>query len=547
MLWKIKISLNKFSNLSLSILSGILIFLSFPKFLVPQVNSILGFLMFVPLFLTIFNIKTHNSRSYKTFFFSFLSGIIGYCGIFYWIVPTFKVAGENQFLGIVGTVLLSYYCSLYLVIFCTGIKPEFNFLVILKFASLWVILETIRANIFSGFPWMLVGYTQYSFLYFIQLAEFGGVYIISFLVILVNLILANIIFFSIKNFKQYKFKIISNLFFIITIFFVVTIYGQKRISEINSKIYSSNTKLNIILLQGNIDQYKKWDTKYRNEILSSYSQLISDSIFQLSTFNSKNSTLYIWPESAIPGWLLEEYKLYDWLKELVIKTNSYHLVGTIFYDENKNEDKYYNGAILFNNEAEIIQKYSKIHLVPFGEYVPLRKFLAKYISTINELGEFTKGKEFTIFKISDYVSTPDNLNQTTNNGMTFSTLICYESIFPELTCKFVKNGAKFLVNITNDAWYLKTSAPYQLFIFNIFRAVENRTFVLRSANTGISGLISPTGEVLEKTKIFTTKYLIKKINLYHEQTFYTKNSHLLWLIYLGLYLVCRIFILQKKL
>ena len=578
-----KIRANLWQNICLSILSGILILLSFPKFASPQLNSIFSFVMFVPLFIAIFNTKTFNLNirafSLSTFYFSLLTSIIGYCGIFYWVVPTFKVAGENQLVGSLATFLLAFYCSLYLIIFCYNLKAELSIKNILQSASFWVLLEIVRGNILSGFPWMLVGYSQYNFLSFIQIAEFGGVYLISFVVIMVNLILANTIFFAIKDFKRYKLKIFVSITFLIITFFLITNYGQKRINNLNYKISSSKEKLNIILLQGNIDQYKKWDNQYRNEILNNYSALVSSANSVLHTSYSILPTLFVWPESSVPGWLLEEKDLYNWFKNLVIKTNSYHLVGTVFYGEAKNMDEYYNGAILFNPEGNILQKYAKIHLVPFGEYVPFRNFLSKYIKTINELGEFTSGKEFTVFKLkvqgekfppkaeppqaekvksdvkSHSVLDTKSINpkiKSTTQPITFSTLICYESIFPELTSKFVtnafaSNGAEFLVNITNDAWYLKTSAPYQLFIFNIFRAIENRTFVLRSANTGISGIISPTGKVLQKTELFTTEYLMKELNLYYEPTFYTKNNHLIWLIFLGLYLICKIFTSKTKL
>jgi len=507
----------------LAVASGIFLFFSFPKF----GNKIFAWFSFLPLifsFLLISNVK-------KVIILSFITGVIGYCGILYWIVPTFVVAGEHWIFGLISTVLLSLYCSFYIAVFCLFIYfykqiSKLNIFFLISSSSLWVILEYIRSVLFTGFPWALLGYSQYDNLPLIQISEYSGVYGISFVVIFVNLAVAVIIFNSVVE-KQSVLQIFKNVFILVCFYIVLHIYGSNVLKTVWKNVNNTDKETyNVILLQGNIDQYKKWDQQYKLEIMQKYSNLVLKSC---NNIDEKNySCIFIWPESSVPGWLFEEKFLFDWVLSLVRLTNinfrSYHLIGTVRMGKSYNE--YYNSAVLFSfkeGKINFDKIYDKIHLVPFGEYVPLRRILKKFIKTVNELGEFTAGKDYTVFEIDKTIK--------------FSVLICYESIFPELTSRFVRKGANFLANITNDAWFLKTSAPYQHFIFNIFRAVENRCFLFRAANTGISAVISPTGEVLNKTNLFEDASLITQTNFYHKKTFYTKFAEWLWIFYFVLFLL----------
>ena len=160
------------------------------------------------------------------------------------------------------------------------------------------------------------------------------------------------------------------------------------------------------------------------------------------------------------------------------------------------EIKYYNSAFLISSGGEIIGKYDKIHLVPFGEYVPLKKYLPFIHKLVVGVGDFSSGKWLQPLEF---------------DGNSFGVLICFESIFPELARGFIKEGAGFLINITNDAWFGKTSAPYQHFSQAVFRAVENKVFLIRAANTGISGVVDPVGRVKLKSGIFTREDMVDTI------------------------------------
>lgn len=518
----------------LNLLSGILFFLSFPKF----GHGIFAWFCFVPSLLVLFYLKNTQVSLKKIFLLGVAFGIAGYCGLLYWIVPTFVVAGENVIFGVIAVILLSLYCSLYyslFYIFSFYVQKINLFFYSLLLSCLWILLEYLKSFLFSGFPWMLLGYSQYENLKMIQIAEYFGVYGVSFILIFFNVFLTRALYelFLKKKFLEFIFRISLLSFFIL----LVNIYGHNRIKTINEKIKKINNKLTVAILQGNIDQYKKWDKQYIDYIMNTYSELVFLSHKEIEE-KKHNLVLYIWPESSAPGCVLQEDYLYNWIVSLVKLTNtkkiiSYHLVGSIRKGNKK--DEYYNSAMLFefkNSKVIVRQIYDKIHLVPFGEYVPLRSVLGKFISTVNELGEFTEGKRNVVFRLNA-------------KEMRFSTLICYESVFPELTKKFVINGAKFLVNITNDAWFLKTSAPYQHFIFNIFRAIENRCYLIRAANTGISSIIYPTGYVYKKTNLFETTKIVDVINIYHEDTFYTKYGEYLWLMYLAGFLLLTIFLYKK--
>jgi apolipoprotein N-acyltransferase len=255
--------------------------------------------------------------------------------------------------------------------------------------------------------------------------------------------------------------------------------------------------IRIAVLQGNIEQNMKWNELYRERIMDVYGSLVSRAKKEF------NPDIILWPESSVPGYVLSSELLQRWMKRLIDESRCYHLVGAVSYSEKK----FYNCIMLFSPDAVMSNSYAKMHLVPFGETVPLKSFLSKYIKTLNELGDFSPGRNYSIFRLP-YAPIVGN--------------VCFESIFPYISRNLTKNGAQILVNVTNDGWYLKTSAPYQHFMFNIFRAVENRRMLVRSANTGISGLIDENGRVVSRSAIFEELYLGVTVRPNSRITFYTR-------------------------
>jgi apolipoprotein N-acyltransferase len=279
------------------------------------------------------------------------------------------------------------------------------------------------------------------------------------------------------------------------------LYGAVRIPEVN-KLPDKAGKIRISILQGNIPQELKWNKEADQFIFERYLSL-NDAV-------SKDSPgLIIWPEASLPVILEEDPEYFAAVKELAKKNNTSLLIGAVTLRGND----YYNSAILVSNKGLQLERYDKIHLVPFGEYIPLKKIFP-FLATVVPIGDIAAGKDYTIFTLGK--------NK-------FSVLICFEDLFPELSREFRRRGAEFLVNITNDGWYKYSTAPYQHLQASVFRAVENRLPLARSANTGISAFIYPDGRIISRIKdskgkdIFVTGFDTKEINvLPTKQTFYTR-------------------------
>ncbi len=265
---------------------------------------------------------------------------------------------------------------------------------------------------------------------------------------------------------------------------------------------SPNRAVSVALLQGDIDQYKKWNKAFVEEIKKTFEGLVDEA-------GKAKPDLMIWPETSVPGYLLQDPSLHDWLQKLVRRSQTYHLIGTPIM----NGRDAYNSSFSIDPKGNFISEYDKIHLVPFGEVVPFASFLGrfKFISILNELGGFTAGKRSPVLNAG---AIPMGVN------------ICYEAIFPNLVRQSVREGAQVIVNLTNDGWYMKSAEPYQHWAPNVFRAVENSRFVVRADNTGISGIIDPAGRVVASSTIFEPMVITGTIEPSTNLTFYTRFGDL---------------------
>ncbi len=340
---------------------------------------------------------------------------------------------------------------------------------ILTIPCLWVILEFLKENVWCGFGWLNIGYSQYKNFDLIQIADLFGSKSISFLVVMVNVLLCEIILLLVQK-KILKWivlkRMIKKISLALCCFIFCYLYSSYKTKIFASAIEPANGDfLKVSLVQPNISQDEKWDDKYADSII----QRLKD----LGSRGSKNG-LVIYPEAAWPFTI--DMDDTGRIKQVMKSIERDIVIGAVTKDKNK----FYNTALFFDHKEGLIDYYRKIKLVPFGEYVPFRKYLS-FISAINLIGDMDRGSKYVRFSYK-------NKN--------FSTLICFEDVSPLHVRKFAKKN-DFLINMTNDAWFKGNPEASQHFAIMAFRAIENRISIVRSANTGISGWVSFTGEIIE--------------------------------------------------
>ncbi|MBU4560899.1 apolipoprotein N-acyltransferase, partial [bacterium] len=415
--------------------------------------------------------------------------------------------------------ILAFYLALYIALFCflfnLCLRVKGYGLRVIMAPCLWVALEYLRSTFLSGFPWALIGHSQYLNTPLIQISEFTGVYGVSFLIVLANVTIAHLITdhpspegsgqdLSRANARG-RLPITvrrKSLPVVIVVIIVGACFVYGKLILRTAHLIPRNSELKVGIVQGNIG-IEKWHEIFRQEAMDIHIRLTEE-------VAEEGPELIVWSETATASCLKHEGGDLARLSNLARKLRSHLLIGSL---DSAGQGRYYNSAFLISPKGNITCQYNKVHLVPFGEVIPLRRqipFLARIVERLGG-GGFEPGEELTIFDI---------------DGKKFGVLICYEGIFDNLVRKFVKKGAGFIVNITNDAWYRRTSAPYQHFSFSVFRAVENRVPIVRAANTGVSGFIDSQGRIKKDLDIFIEGTLVDKINLKKQNTFYTKFGNL---------------------
>ena len=491
-------------NILFAILSGALLILSFPKY----GSGFVAWFAFIPLLFALYRVTSIR----QAILLGFITGVVSYTGIVYWIAYVAVNYGYLPiYLGIIIMLLLACYLSVYLAIFAAGIVYFRRKIPLYLIAPvLWICLEYCKSQFFTGFPWENLGYSQYLNLYLIQFADILGVFGLSFLIILVNVSL-----FEIIN-KRSKREYIIAAAVVLTLSSVY-IYGIFRVNNIDDLLQNPSTpSIEVSLIQGNIDQSIKWNENFQKETLNIYEDI---SIKNIPAIGG----LIVWPETAVPFNFQDENDLSRQIRNLSIKTKSDLIFGSISYSPRKNYVDFYNSAYLLSPEGEVKGKYDKVHLVPYGEYVPLRNIFPFIKGLTAGIGDFSTGDGY--FPLSAA-------------GRKIGVLICYEGILPFAARIYKKESAEILVNITNDAWFGSTSAPYQHLSMTIFRAVETRLYLVRAANTGISAIVDPRGQIVSQTNIFQKDSLKGKIKFFKIPTFYAKYGDILVVVCFILSILC---------
>ncbi len=402
-----------------------------------------------------------------------------------------------------GAALLISYLALYIAFFGLAVG-YFKFLPFLPrlfvLSSVWVALEFVRSHFLSGFGWVTLGHSQYKNLLFIQIADITGVYGISFLIILVNLL----VFESIKAAVPSASLIepVSSIrraqIIVIAMIAAVLAYGFVVVTRPHA--YPS---VKVGVIQPNIPLSVSWEASLQPDI-------VKKNIRLTRSLKKESPEIIIWPETSLPGVADEVPQLVEQVHQAAGALKIPLLYG-MMVNEGGN---YYNSALLVSAEGKKAGRYDKMHLVPFGEYLPLRPLLG-WISRFVPLEDFSAGRQYTIFE----AGCPQK---------TFGVLICFEDTVSELRRGFAKRGAAFLVNMTNDAWFEDTKAPFLHLQASVLGAVENKRSLVRAANTGVSAFIDPYGRIIKTAsnddgkKSFVTATAVASVPLLTQLTFYTK-------------------------
>ncbi|NOS35749.1 MAG: apolipoprotein N-acyltransferase [Deltaproteobacteria bacterium] len=459
-------------------------------------------------------------------------GLIFFTGTVYWVVHSMYYFGGVPIpIGVAVLALLALYMSLYPALFALAFSVARTgnpILQIIAASSLWVGLEYLRGYLLTGFPWVALGYSQTPFTSIIQVADIAGVGGVSFILVAFNTAL----YLAIKKFVARERVPLALYAALICIVAAPLIYGELRRAQVE-KLSKDWQKVRVGIAQGNFDQSIKWDPSRQQETIEVYRDLSLN-------IAGRRGNLILWPETAIPFYLQLRDSNGEMVLETARKTESHIITGSPAYRRGEGGVEYFNSAFLISPEGEMVGRYDKVHLVPFGEYVPLKRLLFFIKKLTVGVGDFSSGTSLT----------PLTLKTASGEGSDRSSvgvLICFESIFPKLARGMVGNGANLLAVITNDGWFGRTSAPYQHFDIAVFRAVENRSFLLRAANTGVSGIVNPTGRIITKSSLFTRTTLVEDVGLRTAPlTFYTRYGDLFSILCLITSLIILPSILLRK-
>jgi len=485
------------SRLAYACLSGLLLTASFPMI----GKGVVAWFALVPLLAALRNLSAFDGLR-----IGFLTGLVHYLTLFYWFIPFLNTYGPFPVIICMGILLLfSSYLAIYIGLFSMAITWTGLSITALLFAipTLWVSLEFMRSIIFSGFPWELLGHTQFNALHIIQISDIVGVYGISFLIVLSNglllLLYQHVTKQDWQGQRTDRKQMLTHALMVGCLIGAAWCYGTWQIHRIADKITQAPHK-KIAIVQGNIDQTKKWDPAYQISTIEKYLELSK-------TASANRPDLIVWPETAMPFYFDNHAVLTKMVMEGIRSGATDILFGSPAYSREAAQIQFFNRAFLIRSHGTIADKYDKAHLVPFGEYVPLKQWLPFLGKMVEHVGDFSPG------------AVGDTLDWGEHK---LGTLICYELIFPLLSRTAVQNGAELLINITNDAWYGQTSVPYQHFSMAVFRAIETRRALVRSANTGISGFVDPLGKVVSKTLIFKDAVILGDVPLMRGQTTYVR-------------------------
>ena len=392
-------------------------------------------------------------------------------------------------------------------------KSTNNLLLALLLAAAWTTLEWLRGWVFSGFGWNGLGVALHDNWPLIQIAELTGVAGLSFLIAFANVIILTTAYRLVVEARTQMMRPHFDFTFTMAAIVGVLIFGLRA-----SQISPGTTQLRVAAVQSNVPQTQKFDSQFTRKIFDQFQRLS-----EIALRSNPPPELLVWPESSMPGPVLADQQSYKFVMDLTASADTDILLGTI--DEEGGD--VYNAAILLSDTGERVQMYRKVHLVPFGEFVPGRHTIPLFARIVGDQvpGDFQAGREYTVFTL-------------TNDDVQAAPLICFEDTIGELVRQFVaptdtSPGANLLVDVTNDGWFQRSAGSHQHLANAIFRCVETRRPMLRAANTGVTCFINQFGRVTQELRdetgsTFTEGVLTGdiKVPTEHELTFYARHGEL---------------------
>jgi apolipoprotein N-acyltransferase len=436
-----------------------------------------------------------------------------FAGTLYWLVETMTTFGElPTAVAFVAAGLLVAYLALFPAAFAlilSRLQRAFGQRALLLAPAIWVTTELGRQYLWDGFPWALLGYSQVSVLPVVQIASVVGVYGLSGLLT----VTATGAAFMVVGRGRARWVAAASVVGLVA---VTTIWGEARLRS--SALLKQGEPVRVAVLQGNVAQEEKWNPAKRAEITDRYLTMTRDAL-------DRGARFIMWPESATPLPFEQDIVGGAAIRRLAVESHATLLVGSDQIEpikgtpaSDKQQSRYYNAAFLVRPDGNVGAIYRKMHLVPFGEYVPLQSvlfFAGPIIGAVAEFSSFSPGEFPVLLPVGDHLA---------------STAICYEVIYPNLIRQFVRDGSELLTTITNDAWYAKSSAAYQHWDQAAMRSIEQGRYLARAANTGISGFVDPYGRVIRKTALFEPAVVVEDVRFLKGRTIYNRTGDLVaWL------------------
>jgi len=453
-----------------------------------------------PLLIAVINASPAPGRGrLRAFVLGLIAGIVYFAGTVYWTGGVMaQYGGLSVPVAALIAGLLVAYLALFPAFFALTLHAAtrtFGSRALLLAPALWTATEYGRLTIFGGFPWVLLGYSQVTVLPVAQLAAVTGVFGLSWLVAMVSAAAAHA---ALARDTRRWVPLAATLAGVA----VIAVAGQSRLSD--NRLTTAGRPLRVGLIQGNVQQDDKWAPALAGDIFNRYLRLTRQAVAQ-------GAQLVIWPESATPFYFGPDPET-ETLRTLARESGVSMLIGSDQWERPRaGPPKIYNAAFMIGRDGSTGGVYRKVHLVPFGEFVPMKDVLFFAGPLVQAVSDFSPGSDVATLPI------PDG---------SISTAICYEVVYPSLIRDGVLAGSELLTTITNDAWFGRSSAPWQHFAMASMRAIEEGRYLVRAANTGVSGMVDPYGRVRLASDLFVEGAWVVGARLLDDRTIYSRVGDL---------------------